>query len=201
MSDQKMELFKVKFDASTRRFEMLYDQGKPEDMIELMRKMIREANSIQITALDSLDEKLQKLLQTNQSKLNKLLQNSHRCSIEFFDAIDTLKAYNNKQSKEATKALLETLNAREGISKFKRDTKQYRKELFSFYDKYSDVFQKHQDSTERQLLTLSSELSLCAEKIAADNIYQIVKELEKLCVDNQKELQSFLQKYKDTLAV
>ncbi len=195
MSDQAMALFRIKFEASIRRFEMLYADGKTQEIIELIRKMIKEAQGVGIFTFDVFEQRIIDFTISRQERLNKFYLQFETESQKIFDAIRALK----ENKKEEKKYIIETLDALEGIAKFNGDIKEYRNHLISFCDNYCDTINKLYSYNDDELLKLAESIREEAKITGASKLNDIAVLLEDVYRGNQNEKNVFLKDYKQTV--
>jgi len=192
MIDQAMALFRVKLEASIRRFEMLYADGNHQEIIELIKKMVKEAHNVGIVTLDNYEIKMQILLKQREERMEEFYTQFDYEFQKFFDAVQALR----ENKKEEKKAIIETLNAQEGIAKFNGDIKEYRNQLIKFSDSYADIMKSIRNYNDAELLRFAQKIQNDSNLIGAKKIYEVATKLEDIYNKNKKEKDSYLESYR-----
>ena len=190
-------LFSAKFNASIRKFEELFKKAKSDEMEQLMIKMEKEANRVDIDMLDGLTATLQEIFTKRKARLKDFIYEYEEVSNTFFKACNIYKDDFLKQANEEEKHYVTNVLSLEEALKAFDNSQSYHDALMLFFKQFGDSLNviKNNQHDILKLRALVDDLDLESQKVNAKIMMGLSKSLRDILDKEQDELQKFIEKY------
>ncbi|MBN2825299.1 MAG: response regulator, partial [Campylobacterales bacterium] len=189
-------LFSAKFNASIKKFYTLLQSKKTDDMEQLIIKMEKEANRVDIDMLNGMSQTMQKIFKTTHDALNNFLYEYEEASNTFLNAYDTLYLNQNVTPEEIQYAQ-QVLSFDEGVASFGGDKESYHKALSQFAQEYKNASLLIKQNIDHRdtLQNFASELTTKAQEIKAKIMVSLSQSLSDILTKEDEKLHKFIENY------
>jgi hypothetical protein len=197
-------LFEIKFKASVKKFEELLSARDIKSAATLFEKMQKEANRVEISAIDGFSDKLLSVHKHTFKLIEAKREEFERLHQKLLGACEAILR-NQFEDEAHKKQSIELLNVYKGMAQYGNDAKLYRDALIEFCDWVKGVNEQLakfvKDENMPTLLNFLEELQTRAQKIELKEILEFVTSINQVITQEKTHFTLLIESYQKSIKV